>query len=134
MNILKSYRNELLLAMSFLLFLIAFTYKGNVVSDAGEINKKQETSLQELKDVIALKKIWGDKKTGKKVAKLQHIVSATKVRWHKNAKKLKVNFVNLKPSELNRIMVKIMNLAVVIQKLDIRKNGKTYYLELKCKW
>ena len=129
---LKRYKNELIVGIAILLFLIALIYKQGVVS--GQADASAGTSLQELKEVIALKKVWGDKKTTKKVDKLKAIVSPSKVKWSKKSKKLTASFLNLNNQELNRVIVKIMNLAVEIQKLEVKKLGVSYQVEFKCKW
>ncbi|PTB83599.1 hypothetical protein C9926_02050, partial [Sulfurovum lithotrophicum] len=82
----------------------------------------------------ALKKVWGDKKITKKVEKLKAIVPPSKVKWSRKGKKLTASFQNLSASELNRIVIKVLNLAVEIQKLEVKKTGTTYQMELKCKW
>lgn len=129
---LKKYKNELIVGFTFLLLLIALIYKQGVVS--GQTDASTGVALQELKEVIAFKKVWGDKKTTKKVDKLKTIVSPSKVKWNKKSKKLTASFSNLSNQELNRVIVKIMNLAVEIQKLEVKKIGVSYQVEFKCKW
>lgn len=132
MTQLKAYKNELIVGLAFLLLLIAFAYK------QGQVSRQSDTSagsaVQELKELISLQKIWGDKKMTKKVDKLKSIVSPSKVKWSKKSKKMTASFSNLTNQELNRVIIKIMNLAVVIQKLEVKKLGATYQVEFKCKW
>ena len=132
MTQLKAYKNELIVGLAFLLLIIAFVYKQGKIS--GQTDTYAATSLQELKEVIALKKIWGDKKTTKKVDKLKTIIAPSKVKWSRKSKKLTASFSNLSNQELNRIIVKIMNLAVEIQRLEVKKQGASYHVEFKCKW
>ena len=132
MTQLKAYKNELIVGIAFLLLMIAFVYKQGKVS--GQTDTSAGTVLQELKEVISLKKIWGDKKTTKKVDKLKTIVAPSKVKWSRKSKKLTASFTNLSNQELNRVIVKIMNLAVEIQKLEVKKLGASYHVEFKCKW
>jgi len=128
----KAYKNEIIAGVALLLLLIAFIYKQGKVS--GQTDTSANTELQELKEVISLKKIWGDKKITKKVDKLKTIVSPSKVKWRKKSKKLTASFSSLNNQELNRVMVKIMNLAVEIQRLEVKKLGASYQVEFKCKW
>ena len=128
----KAYKNEIIVGVACLLLLIAFVYKQGKVS--GQTDTSANTALQELKEVISLKKIWGDKKTTKKVDKLKAIVAPSKVKWRKKSKKLTASFRNLNNQELNRVMVKMMNLAVEIQRLEVKKLGGSYQVEFKCKW
>lgn len=132
MTQLKAYKNELIAGLAFLLLIIAFVYKQGKVS--GHTDTNTGTSLQELKEVISLKKIWGDKKTTKKVDKLKTIVAPSKVKWSRKSKKLTASFTTLSNQELNRVIVKIMNLAVEIQRLEVKKQGASYQVEFKCKW
>jgi len=129
---LKRYKNELIVGVALLLLLISLIYKQGIT--AGQSDASAGTSLQELKEVIALKKVWGDKKITKKVDKLKTIVSPSKVKWSKKSKKLTASFSNLTNQELNGVIVKIMNLAVEIQKLEVKKQGVAYQVEFKCKW
>jgi len=129
---LKRYKNELIVGVALLLLLVSLIYKQGVT--AGQSDASAGTSLQELKEVIALKKVWGDKKTTKKVDKLKTIVSPSKIKWSKKSKKLTASFSNLTNQELNGVIVKIMNLAVEIQKLEVKKQGVAYQVEFKCKW
>jgi len=128
----KAYKNEIIAGVALFLLLIAFMYKQGKVS--GQTDTSASTELQELKEVISLKKIWGDKKITKKVDKLKAIVAPSKVNWSKKSKKLTASFTNLNNQELNRVIVKMMNLAVEIQKLEVKKLGASYQVEFKCKW
>jgi len=128
----KAYKNEIIAGVALFLLLIAFMYKQGKVS--GQTDTSSSTELQELKEVISLKKIWGDKKITKKVDKLKAIVSPSKVKWTKKSKRLTASFSNLNNQELNRVIVKMMNLAVEIQRLEVKKLGASYQVEFKCKW
>jgi len=128
----KAYKNEIIAGVALFLLLIAFMYKQGKVS--GQTDTSASTELQELKEVISLKKIWGDKKITKKVDKLKAIVSPSKVKWTKKSKRLTASFSNLNNQELNRVVVKMMNLAVEIQRLEVKKLGASYQVEFKCKW
>jgi len=132
MTQLKAYKNELIVGIAFLLLLIAFAYKQGKVS--GQSDTNAGSAVQELKEVISLQKIWGDKKMTKKIDKLKTIVSPSKVKWSKKSKKLTASFSNLTNQELNGLITKVMNLAVVMQKLEVKKIGETYHVEFKCKW
>jgi len=131
---LKAYKNELIVGLAFLLLIIAFSYKQIQVSNQNNASSGAATSLQELKDVIALKKIWGDKKISKKVDKLKTLVSPSKIKWQRQGKKLTVSFQGLSAQEFNRLMIKVMNLPVEIQKLEVHNTGSVYQVEFKCKW
>jgi len=131
---LNHYRNELIVGFSFILILIAFFYKNTQVSSQAEQLFAMKQEVRDFKEIIAYKKIWGDKGLSKKIDKLQTVVPSSKVRWSKKGKKLTARYVGLTPKELNKIMTKLMSLAVQITELDIAKSGENYNMECKCKW
>jgi len=130
----KVYKNELLIGATLLLLLIAFFYKQGQIGQQNGGMSATESSLQELKEVIALKKVWGDKKITKKMDGLKKMVPSSQIKWNRTGKKLTASFKNLNPNMLNKVISKIMNIAVEIQKLEVKKIGAYYQLELKCKW
>ncbi len=129
---LKAYKNEMIVGVAVLLLLISFIYKQGKVSS--RLDATTGTSVQELKEVIALKKVWGNKKTTKKVDKLKTLVPPSKLKWSRKSKKLTASFNNLTHPELNRLVTKVMNLAVEIEKLEVKNMGGSYHVEFKCKW
>lgn len=131
---LNHYRNELIVGFSFILILIAFFYKNTQVSSQAEQLFAMKQEVRDFKEIIAYKKIWGDKGLSKKIDKLQTVVPSSKVRWSKKGKKLTARYVGLTPKELNKIMTKLMSLAIQITELDIAKSGENYNMECKCKW
>lgn len=133
MNYWKLYKNEIIVGMAVFLLVIALIYKQQKVSNQNNAGE-QSTELSDLQEVISLKKIWGDKRITKKVENLKNIVSPSKVKWSRKGKKLQAQFQNISAQELNRLVVKVMNVAVEIQKLDVQKSGMSYIVELKCKW
>jgi len=88
----------------------------------------------ELKEVVALEKIWGDKGIQKKVDSLQKVISASKVTWTKRQNKITASYKGLNSKELNKLTTKILNTPVVITLLDIATSGSNYNMEFKCKW
>jgi len=131
---LKAYKNELIVGLTFLLLVIAFSYKQIQLEKQKIGATSAVASLKEVKDVISLKKIWGNKNISKKVEKLKTLVSPSKIKWHRQGKKLTASFQSIDAQELNRLIVKIMNLPVVIQKLEIHATSAVYQVEFKCKW
>ncbi len=131
---LKGYQNELIVAAALLLFAGGWLYKYQ--KQTGEIAHAREIrqELAEVKQLIALKKIWGDPKTAKKVDMLQKSVAPGKVTWQKSAKKLHAVFAGLSAREVNTVVTKILNLPVQIKQLEIDKNGNAYHVECTCKW
>ncbi|SFV71184.1 hypothetical protein MNB_SV-13-776 [hydrothermal vent metagenome] len=129
-----AYKNELILALAFLLLVSAFFYKEHIVSNDGSSANDTVQLVQDIKESIALKALWGDKKLTKKIESLKFGISPSKFKWSRKGKKLQAVFTSISGKELNMLMKKIMNMAIEIQKIDINKMGSAYTLELKCKW
>jgi len=132
--IAKRYQNELIVLIAFVLMLGSYLYKNVQISSQSQTSAKASSSVSELKEVIALQKIWSDKKTTKKVNKLQTIIPENKVKWSSKNKKVTASYKGLSSSELNNLVTKILNLPVEIQKLKIQKLASSYDVEFKCKW
>ena len=130
----KRYQNELMVGLAFLLLLIAIGYKSNQTSARVEMANSIQASVAEFQEMVALKKRWADKRTSKKVDKLQTLVPASKVKWQKKGKKLSVTYKELNAQELNKVVTTILNLAIQLDKLEIINQNGNYDLELKCKW
>ncbi len=130
----KRYQNELVVLLAFLLMFVAFLYKNGEISKQAEDAVSDRDAVSEFKEIVALKKVWADKKTSGKVEKLKELIPASKVRWSKKSKKITAVYKGLTSKELNKLISKILSLAVVIIQLDIKKTGSTYHVEFKCKW
>ena len=130
----KRYQNELIALIAFVLMIGGYGYKAAQVSSQAEMMAGTKHSVAEIKEVVALKKIWSDKKTSKKVEKLQTLIPASKVKWSNKSKKVTANYKSLTATELNTLVTKILNLPVEIQKLKIQKIASSYDVEFKCKW
>ncbi len=130
----RQYQNELIALIAFVLMLGAYIYKHNQATTQATQAQAVEQSLGELKELIALKKVWADKKTGKKIDSLKTLIPAAKVKWSKKSKKVIATYTGLGTNELNRLITKILNLPVEIGLLDVQKIGTTYNVEFKCKW
>ena len=131
---LKRYQNELIVAFSVLLLLVAFAYKSAAFSSSTESLSMGKQELSEFKELLVFKKRWLDKKTSKKVDKLEKLVPVSKVIWKKKGKKLTASYKDLDPKELNKLITSILNMTVQIQVLEIRNNDGSYSVEFKCKW
>lgn len=130
----KRYKNEIIVALSILLLISGLTYKNVQSSSSVENQKETKYAAREFKELISLKKRWADKKMSKKVDKLQKFTVPQNMKWNKKGKKLSVSYTGLTSKELNKVLTTILNLAVQIEKLNIKNNLTSYDLELKCKW
>jgi len=131
---LKRYQNELIVLLAFLLLVTGFVYKSTQLALQAENAASAREAVSELKEVIALKKIWADKKISQKVDKLKILIPASKVSWSKKGKKVTAVYKGVNAKELNKLVSRLLSLPVVITKLDIKKTDATYHVEFKCKW
>jgi hypothetical protein len=130
----KRYQNELIALAAFVLMLIGYGYKSAQISSQAELMAEAKHSAAEIKEVVALQKIWSDKKTSKKVEKLHTLIPESKVKWSSKGKKVTATYQGLSARELNKLVTKILNLPIEIQKLKIDKIASSYNVEFKCKW
>ena len=130
----QRYQNELIILGTFLLMLGAYIYKHNQVTAQTMQASSTQHTINELKEVIALQKIWADKNVLKKINNLKEIVSASKVKWSKQKTEVDAKYTALSSNDLNKLTTKILNLPAEILLLDIKKIGSSYNVEFKCKW
>ena len=130
----KDYQNEIIIFASFFFMILAYSYKSNQVSTQLLEENKIKHSIIELQEIIALKKLWSDKKTSLKIKKIRHIISPNKTKWSNKRKKLTVSYTQLSANELNKVTTKFLNIPIQITKLEIQKIDKSYKVEFKCKW
>jgi len=130
----KRYQNELIALMAFLLMFGAYLYKYGQISSQEEYMSGVKNSMEEIKEVIALQKIWSDKKTAQKVSKLQTLIPASKVNWSSKNKKVTAMYKGLSAGELNTLITKILILPVEIKKLTVQNKASSYDVEFQCKW
>jgi len=130
----KRYQNELIALVAFVMMIGGYAYKHNQMTSQVQKVQQVQNAVGELKEVIALKKIWANKKTSKKLTALQSLIPASKVKWSKKGNKLTASYTGLSSNELNKLTTKILNLPVQVRLLDIQKTGSTYNVEFKCKW
>lgn len=131
---LERYQSQLIALIAIGVLVGAIFYKYDAFKKQAGASELANNAVLELKEVIALKKIWAESSLTKKVEKLQKIVPKQKVKWTRKKRKLTASFKGLTPQEVNKLIGKIMSLAVEIENLSIQKSGETYSVELKCKW
>jgi len=130
----RRYQNELIVLGALLLMLSMYLYKQNAMSSqSGEVDRVTQ-SIEAINEVVALKKMWADKKINKKIEKIKVLIPASKMKWIKKNKKITARYTEIKPSELNKLITKILNTPVLIDKLDIEKTNASYKVEFKCRW
>jgi len=130
----KRYQNELVVALALLLLIISLVYKNVQLSSSAESLALSRQEVREFKELVVLKKRWLDKRTSKKLDKLQKLVPSSKIKWQKKGKKLTASFHDLGSKELNKVVTMILNLAVQIELFEIKNDHGSYNVEFKCKW
>ena len=130
----QKYQNELIVLGTFLVMLGTYIYKYNQVGGQTNASSPTQQKIDEIKEVVALQKVWDDKSLSKKVKNLETLISTSKVKWSKKNKEVNASYKALSSQELNNLTTKILNLPVEILLLDIKKIGSTYTMEFKCKW
>lgn len=131
---IKRYQNELIVLVALFMMSGAYLYKYEQVFKQAENANSMKRSVDEFRETVALQKIWGNKNTASKVDQLQGLIPESKVKWSKTGKKLTAIYENLSASELNKLVTKILNLAVEIEALSIHQSGSVYRVEFRCKW
>jgi len=130
----QRYQNEIIVLLSLFLMLGAYMYKHSHAETQVKEAQNVQRSIDELKEVVTLKKIWGDKKLKKKLDAFHAIIPASKVKWMKKKKKIEAKYTGLNAQEINKLTTKILNLPVQIIQLDVKKSGTLYNVEFACKW
>jgi len=130
----RKYQNELMVAGALVIMIGTYTYKHNQAISQVKQSQNTKATLNEMKEVVALKKIWANKQTNKQVKNLQELIPASKTKWVKKGKKLTVSYDNLNANELNKLTKTILNMPVEVRLLDIKKLASNYNVEFKCKW
>lgn len=130
----QKYQNELIVLGTFLVMLGTYIYKYNQIGAETNASSPTQQKIDEIKEVVALQKVWDDKSLSKKVKNLETLISTSKVKWSKKNKEVNASYKALSSQELNNLTTKILNLPVEILLLDIKKIGSTYTMEFKCKW
>ena len=130
----KRYSNELMIITALFFAVGAFFYSYSQRSAVAEKKQRMTEELMTLQETVALKKIWADKRVAQKIDKIAKLVPQSKVNWQKNGKKVLATFHELKPSEVNKLVTTLLNIAVQIEKLKVSKQEKGYSVEILCKW
>lgn len=131
----KRYQNELIVVIAFLLMLTAYFYKQSQANRLDQTKQEVSASIDEIANIIALKNQWGDPKLSTKIKKVKENIDEKNIKAFtiKN-KKLTASFSDLDSKEMNKIIIKLENIAVQIIKLKVTSSEEKYNMEIKCKW
>ncbi len=130
----KQYQNELIVVFSILAMLGAYVYKHNKMDTERSNIKTMTHAVEEIKEVLLLKKTWANKKIITKIQKLEELIPKPKRIWKKEKRKVTASYRELSAKQLNQLITKILNIPIVIRQLEVKNMGETYSVEFKCKW
>lgn len=124
----------MIVTVALLFALVALAYKYTHRSVVHHESLQMQQTLQQIQEASSLKSRWSDRKTAQKLASLRTLSPASKVVWKKSGKKLTATFKDLSGKEANRLITKLLNIAVQIDMLKIERKQKNYTVEVVCKW
>ena len=128
------YKNELILLASIIFVLSSYIFKYKSFESSQTLLHTSQKDMVQLQEVMSLQNIWSPKKVSKQLEGLKHIVSPNQIQWIKRGKKLSVKFKDIDSNQLNKILNKILNIAIQIENISIIKKQNKYTMELKCKY
>jgi phage pi2 protein 07 len=93
-----------------------------------------QSSLVELQEAVSLEKIWSPKDIKSKLKSLRSMVNEENIQWKQRGKKISIKFIDISSDKLNKILNKVLNIAIQIEEMKIIRDKDKYTMELKCKW
>jgi len=131
----KRYRNELMVLFATIFLLIGYTYKHIQTSKLYSVKSEVSKSIDEIGEIIALKKQWDGKKIKSKIERLKKDIPSDNIKsFNIKSRKMDAILYDLTDKEMNRLIIKIENLAVEIVTIKISSKDNKYKMEVKCKW
>ncbi len=108
--------------------LFSFNTKKNYFKTKEEILRESK----DIKETIALKKLWDAKGLKSKIEKVINKIPNKKV--HFKRKSFEFSATNLNYRDLNHILNKFASMPLEFKKLNIKKVGSNFNLECLCEW
>lgn len=131
----KRYQNELIVLAAILIMSVALLYKSSTVSKIDDVKIEVSKLMDEMGEIIALKKQWGNPELSKKVLKIKEGLAANKVKsFDIRSNKLTAVLEGLSEKEMSNTIIRIENMAVQIMRLNVKSDAGTYKMEIICKW
>jgi len=130
----KRYQKEIMVAGALLFAFASFIYKSVQHSSMAMENQRMVQEVAALEETVSLQKIWGDKRIVQKLESVKKMIPSSKIKWTKQGKKLTMELHGLRPSELNNVVTKLLNIPIQIKRMKIEKKNDTYDMEFACKW
>ena len=125
----------MIILASFVLMLASLAYKSREVNRLDSVKQEVDRSIDQIGEIVALKKQWGNEKLTKQVQQIKKSIAPDKIKTFSiKSKKLLASFKGLSDSEVNKIILKLENMAVQIVKIGVKRKDGNYDLEIKCKW
>ena len=131
----KRYQNEAIVLLAFIVMTAGYLYKSNSADSLDRVKSEVALSATEIGEIIVLKKQWSSEKLTESVNKINLNIAPDKIKqFGIKSKKLQASYRELSDKEMNGIILKLQNIAVQIIKLDVKRQGNSYTMEIVCKW
>jgi len=128
------YKNELLVLVSIIFLIGSYIFKTDALNTSVQSLHETQSSLVELQEAVSLEKIWSPKDIKSKLKSLRSMVSEENIQWKQRGKKISIKFIDISSDKLNKILNKVLNIAIQIEEMKIIRDKDKYTMELKCKW
>jgi hypothetical protein len=131
----KKYRNELMVLLAFIFLIIGYSYKNIQISKLYSVKSEVSKSIDDISEIIALKKQWDGKKVKSKVERFKREVSSDNIKsFNIKSRKMSAIFKDLTGKKMSKIFSKIESMAVEIVAIKVTSKDERYKMEVKCKW
>jgi preprotein translocase subunit SecF len=128
------YKNELLVLVSIIFLIGSYIFKTDALNTSVQSLHETQSSLVELQEAVSLEKIWSPKDIKSKLKSLRSMVNEENIQWKQRGKKISIKFIDISSDKLNKILNKVLNIAIQIEEMKIIRDKDKYTMELKCKW
>ena len=131
----KRYRNELMVLLASIFLIIGYSYKNIQISKLYSVKSEVSKSIDDIGEIIALKKQWDGKKIKSKVERFKREVSSDNIKsFNIKSRKMNAIFKDLTGKEMSKIFSKLESIAVEIVTIKVTSDNEKYKMEVKCKW
>jgi len=125
-------KKMIILVASLFFLLASIAYELYTKQEYLKIKEELKQESYEIKNIIALKKLWSTKKLRDKIDKILAEIPNKKVKFKRKSFELVAQ--NLSYRELNFALNKFASIPLQFKKLNIKKVGENFNLECLCEW
>ncbi len=129
------YRNEMILAISVVLFVLAVIFRYSAISSYSSQKEEIRQSIAQIEETAKLQKLWKAKRMKSRLNSIRSILSGSLIKQYKISRnKVEIKATSIDGKSLNRFMNKLASLPIQFNRLSISREGDNYSLECLCKW